>query len=236
MSELFFINQGRSYIEFIADYVNQTNAGSYFEIGSNLGNSLLPIAAKTVAVDPQFKIEQNVIGRKRVCMFFQMNSDDFFAEYKLSDLFQGPLDVAFLDGMHQYEYLLRDFMNTEKHSSRNSTIILHDCLPTRMGMTTRHQKDRWWTGDVWKVVPILQKYRPDLKLAILDCRPTGLVLISNLDPQQTTLDENYHRIVEEYAPGEADEAALRTFFRATPSRKVDAIKDLPAFSREFRGL
>jgi hypothetical protein len=55
-----------------------------------------------------------------------------------------------------------------------------------------------WTGDVWKLIPILRKYRPDLKLTVLDCRPTGLVCVTNLAPGNTELTRNYDAIVAEF--------------------------------------
>ncbi len=33
----------------------------------------------------------------------------------------------------------------------------------------------YWTGDVWKLIPILQRYRPDLQLTLFDAPPSGLV-------------------------------------------------------------
>jgi hypothetical protein len=55
-----------------------------------------------------------------------------------------------------------------------------------------------WTGDVWKVIPILKKYRPDLRILFLDCPPTGLVAISRLEPQSTILSDSYYQIVDEF--------------------------------------
>ena len=84
--------------------------------------------------------------------------------------------------MHLYEYLLRDLIATERNSSPDGFIMLHDCCPFDHGMTTRdldNLPDGPWTGDVWKIIPILQAHRPDLKIDVLDCRTTGLVVLSN---------------------------------------------------------
>lgn len=72
------------------------------------------------------------------------------------------LSVSFLGGMHLFEYLLRDFIGTEKNSTKNSIILLHDCCSFDHTMTTRDLEciPRFaWTGDV------------------LDCKPTGLVAL-----------------------------------------------------------
>jgi hypothetical protein len=83
------------------------------------------------------------------------------------------VDVAFLDGMHLFEYLLRDFIHTERVCDRNSVILLDDCLPVNIEMTDGERRPdlrkdaelaSWWTGDVWKVVEILRELRPDLRI------------------------------------------------------------------------
>jgi hypothetical protein len=55
-----------------------------------------------------------------------------------------------------------------------------------------------WAGDVWRILPILKKFRPDLQIVTLDCHPTGLVLCSNLDPSSTALSDHYHEIVRDF--------------------------------------
>jgi hypothetical protein len=55
-----------------------------------------------------------------------------------------------------------------------------------------------WTGDVWKVILILKKYRPELRVFFLDCPPTGLVAISGLHKDSRVMLESYYNILEEY--------------------------------------
>jgi hypothetical protein len=55
-----------------------------------------------------------------------------------------------------------------------------------------------WAGDVWKVAAILKKHRPELKMYAFDAVPTGLIAVTNLDPQSTVLRDNYFDIIEEY--------------------------------------
>jgi hypothetical protein len=69
-----------------------------------------------------------------------------------------------------------------------------------------------WTGDVWKILPILRKYRPDLKVTVLDCRPTGLVLVSNLSPRNTALRRNYDEIVAEWTTVELPDYGIERFY------------------------
>jgi capsular polysaccharide biosynthesis protein len=210
---------GVNYIDYLADLVIAKKAVRYLEVGTNFGSSLAPINCASIAVDPQFRLSLEVIGKKPTCMFFQMTSDDFFATHDPAQLLGGKLDVAFLDGMHLYEYLLRDFIATEKHCHNNSLIILHDCVPPTFEMTNRNFRPavlnpnylNYWTGDVWKIMPLLLKYRPDLKVAYVDCPPSGLVIISNCDPTSTILSDNYEEIVNEYLESNNDLNKLTNF-------------------------
>ena len=128
----------------------------------------------------------------------------------------GGIDLAFLDGLHQFEFLLRDVYNTEAASTENGLILVHDCMPLNVEMTTRDSAavrtdplKAMWTGDVWKLVPILRKYRPDLDVVLVDCPPTGLVCITGLDPGSRVLSQRYREIVREFreVPDTADRIA-----------------------------
>ncbi len=109
--------------------------------------------------------------------------------------------------MHLFEFALREFINIEGYCSRNSMIAIHDCVPTDVYTATRANTPAdmqasshpgWWAGDVWKLPVILKKYRPDLRLVVLDAFPTGLVLVTNLCAQSPTLTDKYFDIVDEY--------------------------------------
>lgn len=191
---------GMRYRRFL-DSLHQTHIFDwYLEIGCRQGKSFAPVRSKTIAVDPFFQAELNIIGSKPQLHIFQTTSDDFFASgfLKANKI---KLAFSFLDGMHQFEFLLRDFMNTEAASAADGVIALHDCIPYNEEMSIRDhtvRTTRSWAGDVWKLLPILAEYRPDLKIEVLDCRPTGLVLVSNLNPRSTALKSAYDEIVARY--------------------------------------
>lgn len=191
---------GLKYPRFLAQLHANALFDWYLEIGCRTGTTFAPVRSKTIAVDPFFRVETNVIQRKPQLHVFQTTSDDFFASGFLAR--NGiRLSVAFIDGMHLFEYLLRDFMNTEAGSTPQSVIAIHDCLPFDDAMTVRDHTTRTmkaWTGDVWKLLPILAEYRPDLKVEVLDCHPTGLVLVSNLNPENRDLNAAYDAILARY--------------------------------------
>jgi hypothetical protein len=181
---------------------------TYLEVGTESGVTLALAQCASLAVDPAFQVRRDIIGRKPSLHVYQMTSDAFFRQHDPTAILGDRVDFAFLDGLHLCEFLLRDFINTEKHCRRNSVIALHDCVPSEIAMTRRVQegpekqrsaRPNWWTGDVWKVVPILKKYRPDLVITIADAAPTGVVLITNLDPESRVLEASYAAITQEMA-------------------------------------
>jgi hypothetical protein len=207
-------NLGQRYTEYFDIFHQKISVDWYLEIGCRAGRSFAPVVSKTVAVDPFFKAEENIIGAKPKLFVFQQTSDDFFTEDNLKSM-GIKLSYSFLDGMHLVEYLLRDFINTEANSDPKGVIAMHDCLPFAYPQLSRDLANLPrgpWTGDVWKLIPILQKYRPDLKLTILSCRPTGLVYVSNLDPNNTVLKDNYDQILADWVDMDMIDYGLDKFY------------------------
>jgi hypothetical protein len=55
-----------------------------------------------------------------------------------------------------------------------------------------------WSGDVWKLVVILKKYRPDLSIHVVGAPPTGVCIVRKLDPASRVLAENHERLTAEF--------------------------------------
>jgi hypothetical protein len=194
--------EATSYRDVIAA-VLAANGGAqrYLEIGSRSGDSIARVDCSYIAVDPEFAIKANVWNGAPQMMFFQQTSDDFFASQVMQKLGWVP-DVAFIDGMHWFEYALRDFMNAEAAMAPGGTICIHDVCPFNYECAEREPGPEstltGWTGDVWKVVMALLDLRPDLSLDIVSAHRTGLAVIRNLDPQSTVLRENYDALMDKY--------------------------------------
>ena len=227
---------GIRYIEFLRQLHVHLAPDSYFEIGADLGESLACAECDTIVVDPAFRVQGNAAGGRRQTFFFQMTSDAFFRSNDVRNYFPKGIDLAFLDGMHRIEYLLRDFINTEAASHNRSLILLHDCLPLNSRMARRNftlgdtdegELAHSWTGDVWKIIPILKEYRPDLRVHVLDCPPTGLVAVSRLDPSSTALSGAYHEILDKFGDCSLDSYGLQRLWGE--HRLVDSrsLVDLP---------
>jgi hypothetical protein len=48
----------------------------------------------------------------------------------------------------------------------------------------RRRRTRAWTGDVWKVMSVLEQRRPDLVVLPVAVRPTGVLVVLCPDPAQ----------------------------------------------------
>ena len=192
------VHSGLDYFAFLRQIDKALGPRSYFEVGTYTGDSLRCFSCDAICVDPELRVDKDAIAQKRRLFLFQCTSDEFFAQNDLGSYLQDGVDVAFLDGLHHFEALLRDFINTERFCRPTSLVLMHDCLPTSDNGTSRDVTPGFWLGDVWRVLPALQKYRPDLRILLLDCPPSGLVACTDLDPASKILDDNFDAIVAEF--------------------------------------
>ena len=172
---------------------------TYVEIGVHAGRSLARVRPETTAIgiDPEPIVKDPSI--ERTAKIFSETSDDFFRDHDLTAELDGrPVDVAFIDGMHLFEFALRDFVNLEAHCTEQSVVFVHDLYPKRRDVATRDRTTVCWSGDVWKLVPCLGAERPDLNLAVIDIRPAGFGLITGLDPGSRVLRERLDEVIERY--------------------------------------
>jgi hypothetical protein len=169
----------------------------YVEIGIRHGFSLGLAQSETiVGIDPHPELRIELPKQAHIA---EMTSDAFFASDDCTDILHQPIDFAFIDGMHLFEFALRDFINVERRASRSSVVAFDDVFPNHPIQAHRQRESGVWTGDVWKMLVCLRKYRHDLRLMTVDTRPTGMLLASNLDPENDVLSQNYDAIVAEYA-------------------------------------
>lgn len=159
----------------------------YLEIGVEYGVSLELAHCDAVGIDPAPQLRVPVAPHHRVA---EMTSDDFFRHS--DEAAQLPVvDLAYLDGMHLAEHLLKDFMHVERHCGPCSVVIIDDIFPAHPLQAERTRQSRFWTGDVWKMLPLLRGARPDLVLLPVDTYPTGTLLVVGLDPTSQPLWGSY---------------------------------------------
>jgi predicted O-methyltransferase YrrM len=182
--------------EFLRRLHRRTKPKTYLEIGVNSGASLRLSRARTIAIDPQFKI---IHPLRCNLVMAKATSDDYFAKPDALAHFKGkPVDLAFIDGMHLFEFALRDFINVERATDWTSVVVLDDMLPRSVQEAARDRETKAWTGDVYKVIPTLLEYRPDLVLLPVDTEPTGVLVVLGCDPTSTVLQDSYDDIERRY--------------------------------------
>jgi hypothetical protein len=176
-------------IDVIQQTISKKKARCYLEIGVKKGKVFLNVAArKKIAVDPEFKIKpkkkfaacfQNASNLFNT--YYEMTSDDFFANrgQYLSRL--KGIDIVFIDGLHTHEQTLKDVENCLTYLNKDGVIIMHDCNPAteiqaspaddreQAADVRLHGKKQAWSGDVWKTIAHLRSKRKDLNVFVLDC-------------------------------------------------------------------
>ena len=189
---------GEGYLNILSRIHEELMPQTYVEIGVSQGRSLTLANknAQTLGIDPRPIIKHELPPKNKM---YEMPSDDFFARHQLfEELGAQHLDLAFIDGLHEFEQALKDFINLEKYASSRTVILIHDCFPATELFTLRGSGFGFWAGDVWKVIVCLKETRPDLKINVIPTFPSGLGIISNLDSTSTVLSENLNAVMEKY--------------------------------------
>lgn len=189
---------GPFYLDLLPKIHAHLRPRTYVEVGVEAGETLrlaLP-ETRAIGIDPKPIVNFPLSARTTL---HAVTSDEYFAGHDVQAELGGlPIDLAFIDGMHHFEFALRDFINIEKKCSSRSTILIHDCYPFDRFTAERERHVVFWSGDIWRLMLALRKYRPDLRLHTVATAPTGLGVARGLDPQSRVLEERYDEIVREF--------------------------------------
>ncbi|WP_162139091.1 methyltransferase domain-containing protein [Synechococcus sp. PCC 7336] len=178
---------------------------NYFEIGVRRGNSLSLASCPSIAVDPDPDLNFSLAKHQ---VLYRKTSDAFFREDATEAMTDRAWDLAFIDGMHLFEFALRDFINVERYATSTTLVAIDDIYPNHPLQAKRMRQSRVWTGDVWKLRYCLEQFRPDLVLLPIDTAPTGILLVAGLNPKNRTLSNKYNPIVRKYRSLSLDECDL----------------------------
>ena len=117
--------------------IKKLDAKSYLEIGCDHDEVFSKVSLdKKVGVDP-FN-GGNV--RKTSNEFFETNNDKF--------------DLIFIDGLHTYDQVRQDVLNSLKYLNQNGIIVIHDLLPITEKQTSEILPNPWfpgWLGSCYKL-------------------------------------------------------------------------------------
>jgi hypothetical protein len=180
------------YLRFLERLHERLAPTTYLEIGVRHGDSLRLARAPAVGIDPEPRLR---VELPESVTLFRETSDAYFArERPLEPLRGRPIGMSFIDGLHLAEFALRDFVAVERLAHWTSAIVFDDVLPRERSWTNRRRTTRLWTGDVYKMLRVLDRHRPDLIRLRIDTEPSGLLLVLGLDPANRVLAKRYDRI------------------------------------------
>ena len=157
--------------ELINDIAKIIDAHSYLEIGVETGLTFnqVKIFQKT-AVDPRFLFDYQRDLRTNLS-FHEITSDVFFKKLAEKNEIKIKLfDLVFIDGLHVFEQVLKDFINSVNHINPGGVIVIDDTVPIdefsalpsqkdcyRLRIESGRHNDGSWHGDVYKLIYVLSK-------------------------------------------------------------------------------
>ena len=207
------------YLQVLATIHAAFQPTAYLEIGVRHGHSLALAKCPAIGIDPSPDLTISLPASTQIEV---MSSDAFFRSEDRRRA-ASAADLIFIDGLHHFEYVLRDFMNVERIAPQGALIIIDDVLPNHPAQADRTRRTQVWTGDVWKMEACLNRWRPDLFTCRLDTSPSGMLLVGGIDPTNFILWQNYNSIVR--AASEIED-----FPEALSDRSGTLCPTSPAFS------
>jgi hypothetical protein len=182
----------QSYIKYLLECLQPKN---YVELGVTDGDAFACINCAAIGIGNYYNIQSSITIPLKL---FRQTSEHFFNKNNLKRELNGQdIDFCFIDNAHHFEIVLKEIISLEKFSNSSSLIVLDNLLPANAEIASRIPKEGHWMGDVWKIIPILRKYRPDLQVFVVDDGGTGIGLISSCSSASTVLSENVATIIEE---------------------------------------
>ena len=140
--------------------IKKNNYSDYLEIGCDQDQLFSKVKIKNkTGVDPSSG------GNVR------KTSDDFFKDNK------DKFDIVFIDGLHIYDQVKKDILNSVDCLKENGIILVHDCMPDSLGKQAIPRYKMQWNGDVWKaIVDLRQKDNLNIYTCEMD---QGIGVITN---------------------------------------------------------
>ena len=156
--------------------IKKNNYSDYLEIGCDQDQLFSKVKIKNkTGVDPS-----NGGNVKKT-------SDDFFKDNK------DKFDIVFIDGLHIYDQVKRDILNSVDCLKENGIILIHDCMPDNMSKQAVPRYRMIWNGDVWKaIVDLRQKEDLEIFTCIID---QGIGIIKkNKNSSILKIEKSIHKL------------------------------------------
>lgn len=184
------IRAAPGYLDVLASIHRLLQPRGYLEIGVRHGASLALARCPAIGIDPAPDL---TVPLPPTTSVVPATSYEFLRD--LDTELGITLDLAFIDGSHLIEEVVKDFMAVEARANERTVIVIDDVLPVHPLQARRQRSTRVWCGDVWKIIGCLRTLRPDLALTIVDAAPAGLLVVGNLNPSDSTLRQRYNPVV-----------------------------------------
>ena len=123
------------------DYlINKYKYSDYLEIGCDQDQLFSKVRIKNkTGVDP-------VSGGN-----IRKTSDEFFRENN------NKFDIIFIDGLHTYNQVKKDILNSINCLKDEGIVLVHDCMPDSLSKQAVPRYRMSWNGDVWKAIVDLRQ-------------------------------------------------------------------------------
>ena len=126
--------------------INKNKYSDYLEIGCDQDQLFSKIKIENkIGVDPYSG------GNVR------KTSDDFFKDNKKK------FDIVFIDGLHTYNQVKKDILNSLDCLKEGGIVLVHDCMPDSLSKQAVPRYRMIWNGDVWRAIVDLRQ-REDLEI------------------------------------------------------------------------
>jgi len=209
---------------------------SYMEIGVASGSTWKKIVSDTkIAIDPRFAFDWKGSALTGEYLY-EMTSDEYFRILPRSI----EVDIAFIDGLHTFDQVLKDILNVISILSPNGVILLDDTVPIDefsamtdqftavasrkavMGSSAHIS----WHGDVYKSLFFINDFmmRWDFATIINDGNPQTLLWRSNGETKRKSICGSLEHIesmsfeqwgkIKNVLPELSESDAFQKFFEA----------------------
>ena len=124
----------------------------------------------------------------------RMTSDKFFNQNTKY------FDCIFIDGLHTYNQVKKDILNSLNFLNNSGVIFIHDCMPSSFMQQAVPRSRSLWTGDVWKAIVDLRSFdeidicvcNVDMGLGVIKKRYNQNKLLLNKNPKKLKFRDYYY--------------------------------------------
>lgn len=127
----------------------------------------------------------------------RMTSDKFFNQNTKY------FDCVFIDGLHTYDQVKKDILNSLDVLDNSGVIFVHDCMPSSFMQQAVPRSRSLWTGDVWKAIVDLRSFdkidtcvcNVDMGLGVIKKRYNQNKLKLNKNPKKLKFKDYYYNYI-----------------------------------------